>query len=568
MNNDTLTPEQDDAIQWCDQNILVIAGPGSGKTEVLTRRIKRLLNNGHSAADIVAITFTNAAADEMLKRIGQPLHYCGTLHGYMLRVLVKAWRGPVGVLDDEQREALIQQCIADCAYKGARKHVDAALAFGSSAYRMASVHMTNAEAVASMVYRLMRTGRIVDFDSILTFGLEAITAIGSGFDWKWPRFLFVDEFQDSGNVDAWIYDQFPDSVAKFYCGDSDQAIYSFRRGDVRNIVNLAQRPGVKTVVLAHNFRSGSAICQAATNLVQHNTTRFEKQTIAATQKPATITVEQHRNEYDERAAVVADVFGRLATVAPNEIAVLCRTNFEVEQWTEALEHARIPVAKRSFAQDPPDMKTAKLMLAAMANPDNDATMLMWLNVAKPDIARTARAQAAKALQNINSAVVKFPRNLLAADCLDFMARTGLGAETMQIIRETVAKLPAGAQVGEITLALREREFSGQTHGLGVKVTTMHGAKGLEFDCVYLPGWTDGQFPKIKSELDLAKLEEERRLAFVAITRARHMVFITWPGERKPQWGPVLTDLAPSRFIAEMNLARTTVAIPTPVESGH
>ena len=227
MSEVLFTKEQKQAIQSQSAKILCLASPGAGKTMVLCERIRYLITSGTAPAEIVVLTFTNAAAREIQKRIGDvKLSYTGTLHGFMLRLCTAhasaiGYGGKISVVDADQAEDFLIAVVAKLKLKATKGEIETAIALGPRAL----CNGTPASLIASDYFRTMRKNGLMDFDMVLHYGLEV--AGYTGWMKTEPKHLLVDEAQDSAEIDFQIYASLP-IPNKFLVGDCDQRIFSFR----------------------------------------------------------------------------------------------------------------------------------------------------------------------------------------------------------------------------------------------------------------------------------------------------------------------------------------------------
>lgn len=534
---------------------LVLAGPGSGKTRTIVERIIHLIGRGTKPAEIVAITYTNAAAREIEDRVqkalvGKPeLGFIGTLHGFMLKLLNEQTqdrdfpiRAPFTVMDEDATEELLHEVIRRQRFKGSLAE---AASFCAQGPPLPAGHYSAAQRVASEYHGAMQGANMLDFDAILYYGLKLVQVLGN-LPYK---HLLVDEFQDSADEDAAIYRalKIPN---KLYCGDPDQAIFGFRGGRVDNIIHLEDTTGVESFRLEYNYRSGGDICATAQKLIEHNEKRVKKRTISMTGTTGSVELFVFQHHLEEIVGV-AGMVNRLWVQGERSIAVLCRTNYLVDQFGEAMRAAGLPIATKQRPTIPEDWKTAKLLLAVLANPECDHAMLRYLKARYGEqFALEAKNTALADYTTVNQAKMHWetPTNLI--DVLERIQSEGILPDSRARIFETSSKLPVEANVNDLILALSREELSQKEEGLGITLTTCHAAKGREWDNVFLPAFEQGIIPNANRDTDL---EEERRLAYVAITRARHRLAITHAHQRMGQWDQGAKPATPSQFLYEMDL---------------
>jgi DNA helicase-2/ATP-dependent DNA helicase PcrA len=546
MKNETsLNSAQERAVTSEAPIILCLAGPGSGKTWTLVERLQYKIDCGVNPGGFAVITYTNAAADEIRQRVsnrnhlGECLGYCGTLHGFLLRELERARGQRLTVLDAEREEEFLALIRDEVRYKGTREALAREIAKGPQLLP-AGARLTIQEIAACRFFNRLKASNLVTFDLILHQGRDLVVNHPDRIG-KYSH-LFVDEYQDSGNIDAEIYMGLP-IANKFFVGDPDQAIYSFRGGDVENILDLTHNPQVEVICLEDNYRCGQSICQAAQLLIEHDPGRPPKRTRSATGQSSYIMVSPYDTEGDERAGLIRT----LLDVRGGEVAVLVRTNWLARQFTQSLTAAGIKIAAKTRRELPPDWAQAKLLLALLNDPENDDLAFWYLDH------RHGRREASRARLEANAAGLSVNQHSLKIPAVGlgeigpYLTHTGVTSASMEVIAQAIGLLPSGANLSELLLALQEIERHEEEIGEGVMVTTVHSAKGREWDVVFLPAFEQEIIPG-----KLGELEEERRLAFVAITRAKTELHISYAESRTPQFGGPRTA-TPSQFIQEAGL---------------
>lgn len=558
------------AIECNDPAILVIAGPGSGKTTTVVSRIQRLLTEGVSPRTIIAITFTNAAAKELLKRLAGPdsdqppaLGYIGTLHGFCLRELqrhgsVLGYGRRITVLDAEQSDELLIECAQSVKAKGTIKTLKIMRQIAATTKGGWTLATPNEIAVATY-FRRLRQVSAVDFDTILTEYLALLrTDLMPSEEWQ---HLIVDEYQDSSAIDTAIYFRLP-VANRFFVGDPDQAIYGFRGGEVRHILELSKHEDVTTILLDANYRCAPAICYAANRLIGHNRNRIEKTTVPVF-NDTDFGSAQMINEAsdDEEASFVAKAIQwhrDLDGTAPMEIAVLTRNNREAAAMAKAAELRGIPIRKKKPLIVPEDWSKARLSVDLLNDPGNEMIAFAWIRATHGDeMAKTGRLSAAKAQLPLRCLIPASqrppPRESTIATLPEDLARMGISRESIELVMEHADALPPGATLMEVSFSIARDLEAREEMGDGVTFTTIHSAKGREWDIVFLAGWEQELFPgnRAGDAGSQDRIEEERRLAFVGLTRARKCVVISHAKKRRQPWGDQRhADATPSQFIQE------------------
>lgn len=574
----TFTQNQRAAIESDAPRIMAIAGPGSGKTATVVARIKRIIRERCGAEEVAAITYTNAAAGELARRIEKddgavdeiksPLGFTGTLHAFCLRMLKEHGEG-VGY---GSRMSLISpesavELLASKARTVACKTPISELVKRKSLGRPAINGVDKAAITLASYFDDLKEMGIVDYDALLHEFRNALNSDG-GLELQariHERFshLFVDEVQDLSPLDWEILRALP-IRNKFYVGDPDQAIFGFRGGDVAETIKEVGEPGVHAVALEENFRSTPEICATAQRLIENNATRAKKTTRAVRTSVDHAAQGLHLapTEHDEVAFVAREILSLIDANAPDKrsIAVLARTNAIAKVFRDGLPRFEVPVVATTRTQLPPDWRFARSFVEFLADPENDALAYLYLvarleqagNRDPKAAAHEKRRQASAGGKTLNASLLNVPRVADPKNALLALKGQASG-EAYFLACEKFRELPASATMLELTLALAEvREFDKEEPDAeGVHVLTIHSAKGREFDSVFLVGFEDGTIPGRNDEG--RELEEERRLAYVAITRARNDLVVSHVASRTLHYGPkaVIKAQKPSRFLKEM-----------------
>ncbi len=643
---DDLTPPQREAVTHLTGPMLVVAGAGSGKTRVVTRRIAHLVSQGVRPWRILALTFTNKAANEMRSRVeqlvGEAPAWMGTFHSVCARILrydlplLDAGRDSrFTIMDQTDQESLVKQVlkkldIDDKTYSAAsiRSAISKAKSDLQEVDDLSGI--TPRDRVVQDVYReyenTLRQNNALDFDDLLLLAaklLENRPAALEKYRARFP-FILVDEYQDTNRTQYRLLRALAGKQANLHAtGDPDQSIYSWRGADYRNIMDFQKDyPGAKIVRLEENYRSGKFILDVANHLIRHNQNRLEKDLFTA--KPEGEKVALIRTQSDRMEAVlIADRIKELRKKGGKlgEIAVFYRTNAQSRPLEEALLASSIPYQLVGGVRfyERKEIKDALAHLKMRVN-GRDLASLRRLAASRPGIGEKTveKIAAAAALENKplfefiaddsleehfkGKKIVDFARwcrKLAAIDISradvavkEIVAHSGLVEATLanahkdELAEERVENLNAlVARAAEFVRLRLESSASEPSAGdpdateeevrastaidlaafledvalvadvdgwaSGVdKVTlmTLHSAKGLEFDDVFLTGLEEGVLPH-RNCRDEAAVEEERRLFYVGITRAKLRARITHATTRFVNGN--LDFSIPSRFLAEL-----------------
>ncbi len=538
-----MTPnkEQLEAINDPSPDLLIVAGPGSGKTFTLVERIVAQLDAGTDPAEIVVITYTNAAAHELQQRIGRPLGYIGTLHGFCLKLLRQfgGFNDGLTVLDEDEEKNFIARLKIELAPRSTLVQVTEEIAKGIPSASQGT--RTGPELAAFQYYDFLKENNVVTYDAILWFALDLLRSESFVDPWPWTE-LFVDEVQDCSPLDMNLYNAMP-FERRTLVGDPDQAVFGWRGGSVAGILQYAQRATVRKLTLNH--RSQSDICGLATLLISKNKRRIPKETVAVTAGgtvDAWLNLPTDAHEYAEIAKSI------LTLPEGKTAAVLVRTNFLVEQVTAALSAHGIEVAARHKAPWPDDWTAARRLVALLAAPNNDYLAFNYL-LAKHGEAAANKAKlcALETFSPIN-AILQLPTVTHLGDVARALAKEGIGRTSLALIEKAVANMPDGATVADLAVELRSELLPVFVPDGRVVVSTLHGSKGREWDVVFIAGM-DADLIPLKNQ----DAEEERRLLFVGITRARERVVLSTALARRSQkWQRATVTAAPSPFFADMD----------------
>ena len=662
-----LNEQQLEAVTLPHQSALVLAGAGSGKTRVLTTRIAWLLATGQATPlSILAVTFTNKAAKEMLTRLSvqTPVNlrgmWVGTFHGLCNRMLRMHYREAqlpqlFQILDTQDQLALVKRMyrehgidderyparelawfIASSKEEGLRPN---AVEAGDEFTRRQVEHYALYDAMCA------REG-VVDFAELLLRSYELLvreTAIREHYRRRFSH-LLVDEFQDTNTLQyKWLLQLTGEHAAVFAVGDDDQSIYAFRGAKVANMQTFerdfgrSERP-VRLIKLEQNYRSHGHILDAANALIRHNATRLGKNLWTSEGKGEPVRVFTAPSDLDE-AAFIVDIVRALAGdgLALDQVALLYRSNAQSRVLEHALFNAALPYrvygGMRFFERA--EIKHALAYLRLVAEPTDDGAFLRVVNFPPRGIgARTleqlqdaARSQGTSLWQAACSGALKgkaqtalaafvtlvesareatrglpLPETIAhvveAAGLVAHYGREKDGTERVENLEELVhaaenfvreADLAVDAPFRDQASGIRDQASggdggaadaavdgevavadegatdpltaflahaaleAGETQAAegrpALQLMTIHAAKGLEFHTVFVTGLEEGLFPHENSLNEMAGIEEERRLMYVALTRARRRLYLTLAQSRMLH-GQVRYNIA-SRFLDEI-----------------
>ncbi len=605
--------------------LLVVAGAGSGKTRVLTHRVAHLIATGDATPwEILAITFTNKAADEMRGRLVDLIGpvagrmWVSTFHAACVRMLRAhadrlGYRTSFTIYDDTDSRRLVEHILRDlnidakklpargvqAAISGAKAELTGAQEFAAAAR---SVFERRIADVYQEYERRLFAASAMDFDDLLLLTVRLFQAAPDVLDGYRTRFkhILVDEFQDTNRVQNEIVLLL---AAEHHnvcvVGDSDQSIFGWRGADIRNIVEFEEAfPDAAVIPLEQNYRSTKTILDAANAVIANNVTRVPKELWTEGEGGDPIVRYRAEDEYDEAAWVTTEI-GRLREfegIDYGDVAVFYRTNAQSRALEEELVRAAIPykVVGGTRFYDRREVKDLLAYVRLLGNPSDEVSARRIVNVPRRGIgdasverlAQWARAQQCSFIDALEHAAEAGVTGKAAKGAVelrglldDLLRMVEAGAGPGAIV-ETVAQrtgyraaleaedtLEAHSRIENIAeLAGAAGEYDSLDEFLEsvalvsdsdelddaarrVSLMTLHTAKGLEFPAVFLVGLEDGVFPHLRALDDPLQLEEERRLCYVGITRARRQLYLTHAWSRT-LWGST-SHAIPSRFLSEL-----------------
>ncbi len=617
---ENLNPEQLAAVTLPDQSALILAGAGSGKTRVLTTRIAWLIQTGNVGPNgVLAVTFTNKAAKEMLTRISAMLPintrgmWVGTFHGLCNRLLRAHYRDAglpqlFQILDSQDQHAAVKRVLKAANVdedrfpaRDVQYFINSAKEEGKRARDLEigdEITRRHAELYAAYDEQCQREGA-VDFAELLlrTYELLSRNEILREHYQRRFRHILVDEFQDTNRLQyRWLKLLAGKSNVMFVVGDDDQSIYRFRGAHVGNMAEFERDFHVENVIrLERNYRSVGHILAAANALIAHNRRRLGKNLWTAAGHGEPVRVYEAQSDEHE-ARWLAEEIQSLAREGLRlaDMAILYRSNAQSRVIEHALFSSGVPYrvygGLRFFERM--EIKHALAYLRLAANPGDDSAFLRVVNFpargvgtrsieALQDAAKAggtslypavtqlsgkARAALAAFVRLVESLKAE-TRGLPLPEAVEVMLeKSGLvvhykgekdGADRVENLLELVNAAAAFAQEEEENdlpaflahAALESGESQAAEGADALQLMTMHSAKGLEFHAVFITGLEEGLFPHEQSVLEDDGLEEERRLMYVAITRARTRLYLSFARTRMLH-GQTRYNVA-SRFLEEI-----------------
>jgi DNA helicase II / ATP-dependent DNA helicase PcrA len=613
-----LNPEQILAVQHIEGPMLVIAGAGSGKTRTITARIQHLLSQGVRASRILALTFTNKAAQEMRERIDQQSasHILATtFHSLGARILresieILGYSPHFTIFDEDESEKLLKTCFKELNLKEEKEFLKTARLEISHAKNNAC-QPKDQEHAYYLYQKKLKASNAIDFDDLLflpTRIFKEFPEVLARYQSRWD-FILIDEYQDTNHTQYTLVQLLAANHNNvFAVGDPDQSIYSWRGASIENILNFEKDfPGAKVVSLEQNYRSTNTILQAANALIHHNPERAPKNlwsNLGVGEKIGLMICDHDR---DEAEYVIERLryHSRVDAIPFKECVIFYRTNFQSRLFEDALLRYRIPyimVGGLSFYQRK-EIKDVLNWLRLVAGGGDFLAFSRTINLPKRGIGETTLAKIQECSHAIEQDLISTARFIVQRkiECKlsakQFESLTAY-VNTIDILREMVkANLPLHeivtqtverthyldylkedpetyderrANVQELiakthewdetkgldalTQFLEELSLKSSTDQLSsqensIRLMTVHHSKGLEFDLAFLVGMEEDLFPHVNSRESSSMIDEERRLCYVGITRAKKLLYLS-AAKHRFLWG-TSRRMHPSRFLKEI-----------------
>ena len=625
-----LNDKQYEAVVNTDGPCLVIAGAGSGKTKVLTHKIAYLLEEKDVKPwNILAITFTNKAANEMKERVGNLVGeaakdmWIGTFHSICVKILRRfidriGFEHSFVIFDTSDQRTLIKECLKDLQIDD-KMFTDRIVQFEISnakndmkepeEYEAISKGDYRKEKIAS-VYRLyqkrLKENNAIDFDDIINYTIKIFKENEDVLDYYTNKFnyILVDEYQDTNKSQFTLIRLLADAHGNItVVGDNDQGIYSFRGADISNILNFEKDfKGTKIIKLEQNYRCTQNILNAANSVIKNNEVKYKKKLWTENEEGSLPTFHVSDDECDEGRYIVEEInhLRREEYYKYSDFAVLYRMNSQSRAIEEILRREDIPykiVGGLKFYERK-EIKDIIAYLRLINNTSDNLALKRIINEPKRGIGKTSldkiqaiSEQTGIPMYNIIKEADQYGLARVYANAQSFVAAiedliskkdeytiTELIKHTLKETGYTKALEEENSIEAEnrienleefLTVAVQfeeeeaENDLSSFLEGItlssdldgmdeeeeSVTLMTLHSAKGLEFPVVFLVGMEEGIFPGYKSIGEPKELEEERRLCYVGITRAKNNLFLTCSRQRT-MFGSTSCNPV-SRFVKEI-----------------
>ena len=625
-----LNDKQYEAVVNTEGPCLVIAGAGSGKTKVLTHKIAYLIGEKKVKPwDILAITFTNKAANEMKERITNLIGneavdiWMGTFHSICVRILRKfidriGFDSSFIIFDTSDQRALVKACTKDLNIDDKLFSDRSVLSEISNAknemlspesYTQKVTGDFRKEKIAK-IYELyqkrLKENNAIDFDDIINYTIRILTENPDILDYYTNKFKYVlvDEYQDTNKAQFTLITLFASKHGNItVVGDNDQGIYSFRGADITNILNFEKDfPGTKIIKLEQNYRCTQNILKVANSVIKNNEVKYKKELWTQNDEGNLVSVFQADNEYDEGAYIVEQIerLKREEYYKYSDFAILYRMNTQSRAIEDILRRENIPykiIGGQKFYERK-EIKDIIAYLRLIQNNSDNLSFKRIINEPKRGIGKTSldkieqiATETGKSMYEIIKDADQYITNRVYLNSREFinvmedlktkkdkikiselikltLKKTGYTQALEQ--ERTIEAENRIANLDEfLTVAIEFEEESAENtlseflEGITlssdlddmeqqeetITLMTLHSAKGLEFPVVFLVGMEEGIFPGYQSMMEPKELEEERRLCYVGITRAKENLFLTCSKQRtvfgSTSYNPV------SRFLEEI-----------------
>ncbi len=613
-----LNESQERAVLHVGGPLLVLAGAGSGKTRVVTYRIAHLLELGTLPSNILALTFTNKAAEEMKNRIRtlKNAHVlASTFHSLGARILREmipalGFSSDFAIYDEEDSEKLLRNCLNQLQLHGDKSFFKKAKHLISTC-KNDLVDPENADREIAPLYQLyqqkLKECNALDFDDLLYLSVKLLKIdpkVREEIQNRW-LFVLIDEYQDTNFAQYTLAKILVEKHQNIFAvGDPDQSIYSWRGAQYQNILNFeSDFASAQVILLDQNYRSTHRILQAANALISHNSERFDKKLWSALGEGEKITLFVAQNEKKEATFVANSILKEEIRHPFDEMAVFYRTNAQSRAFEDALLSLRIPyqiIGGLSFYQRREIKDVLAFLKMVISNADlisflrtihlpkrgiGKATLEKWIEIAasrqmpifsfcemvldQPSSFKLPPKQK-EALRNYIQLIHALRQKRASCNLHELIQAVINETKYLKILEEDFETLQDRKEnLNELISKAAEWEKENEAPSLvkfleelslrmnieenhfapSIKLMTLHNSKGLEFEVVFIVGLEEDLFPHINTKEDPKAIEEERRLCYVGMTRAKKKLYLCSTIYRF-MWGSA-RFMRPSRFLKEL-----------------
>ena len=620
-----LNPEQRVAVTWPEGPVLILAGAGSGKTRVLAYRIAYLIGHkGVKPQNVLAVTFTNKAAEEMAQRVQnllggetKPL-WLGTFHSACVRILRRdgeyvGYARNFSIFDETDSLSVLKEIMKELKLsereynpKAIRSRISGAknALVGPEGYPVSNRYTEQVVRVYATYNARLRQYNGLDFDDLLLKVVELLSGYENVKDIYSDRFrhILVDEYQDTNRAQYLIVQLLSSKHRNiFVVGDDDQSIYGFRGADINNILDFEKDfPDVKTVRLEQNYRSTRLILNAASSVVRNNVGRMGKELWTENEEGEKLVLIEAADEEDEAMMICENLFRSGRNL--RDFVILYRTNAQSRPIEETMRRAGLPyiVVGGMRFYERKEVKDIIAYMRLVVNPKDSVSLKRIVNSPKRGIGPAVvgrlerfageqgislyesilRIEEIEEIQERYMNALRGFRNVIekAKASVDELGAAELMSQVIDDVgyireleqertREAESRIENVRELLSSAVSYEERATDRSIRGFltevslftaidgwnekqeAVTLMTAHNAKGLEFPVVFISGLEDGLFPHSSSFESPSELEEERRLFYVSMTRAKEKVYLSHARERTRFGGPMPSF--PSRFLKEI-----------------
>ena len=599
---DSLNEEQIEAVKTVKGPVLILAGAGSGKTKTLTHRIAHLISQKIEPEHILAVTFTNKAAEEMKSRIKRlfladdnktmsQIPFIGTFHSLGVKILnsdieklgyksnfviydeddvlslAKSIRNELNFPQDKLKAGTLLNIISKA--KSELKDVEEVIAESDELYK------SRVLLFAEMYKKRMLAANAVDFDDLITLPVKIFQEFPEILNKYQDRYqyILVDEYQDTNHAQYTLIHLLSQKNKNIFAiGDPDQAIYGWRHADFRNILNFEKDyPDAKVIKLEENYRSTQNILTAAHEIISKNTERKEKKLWTKNPLGNQIEVFEAGNEREEAEFIVLKILElhKNLNIDFDKTVIMYRTNAQSRVLEEACLYANLPyrvIGAIKFYQRK-EIKDIISYVRLIQNPDDEISVKRITDI----MGKRRFSDFKNDMPELRKQTELLPPSQLIKNIIkktsyyDYINQKFQGVNSegepeaesrIKNVRELIG-LSSKYDLSEPKSGLSDflaetvlmQENRDNNVSKKINLMTLHSAKGLEFDCVFIAGCEENLMPHSRSIYSFPELEEERRLCYVGFTRAKQYLWLSFSKERT-LWGEKGENM-PSRFVMEL-----------------
>ena len=596
-----LNNEQIEAVKTINGPVLILAGAGSGKTKTLTHRVAYILSQGINPENILAVTFTNKAAEEMRRRISQllmansqwprnykpsaisPKLFIGTFHSFGAKILRQeieclGYKNNFVIYDEDDSFSLAKDIINDLNLSRNRFKASSLLTLTSKLkselenpedidaddfYKRQFIHFYN------LYNKRLKAANAVDFDDLIMLPVrifEKYPEILKKYQEQF-RYILVDEYQDTNHAQYVLINLMAQKNKNLFAiGDPDQAIYGWRHADFRNILNFEEDyPKTTVIKLEQNYRSTQNILNAAHEIISKNIERKEKKLWTENPPGTLIEVVEAIDEREEAEFILDKItdLNKNPGINLDKIVVMYRTNAQSRVLEEACLYANLPyrvIGAVKFYQRK-EIKDILAYLRLIQNQNDEVSLKRIVGI----MGKKSFENFKVPLEDLKKQVeTLLPAKLIKivikkVDYYDYLVKKfpGIGSDgeiesesRIKNIKELIGLANKYDNLSDfLTGVALMQEEKNTDNAKKLNLMTLHSAKGLEFDAVFISGVEENLMPHSRSAYSLEELEEERRLCYVGMTRAKKHLWLLFAKQRT-LWGEK-RETVPSRFIMEL-----------------